>query len=80
MFFVVLVVQTGKSETIMRRDDIELLEAARNHVTVSTRNKFRSMFADQGAFPVSGAADLLPIRRLQHRARAAACFGPQRVE
>jgi hypothetical protein len=69
---VVLVVQTGKSETIMRRDDIEFLEAGRNHVTVSTRNKFQWMF--------SGAADLLPIRRLQHRARTAACFGPQRVE
>ncbi len=75
----VLVVQTGKGETIMRRDDIEYLEAARNYVTVSTRNKFRAMFADQ-AFPVSGAADLLPIRRLQHRARSAACFNAQRVE
>jgi DNA-binding LytR/AlgR family response regulator len=31
-----LVVQTGKGETIIRRDDIEYLEAARNYVTVST--------------------------------------------
>ena len=31
-----LVVQTGKGETIVRRDDIESLEAARNYVTVST--------------------------------------------
>lgn len=31
-----LVVQTGKGETIIRRDDIEHLEAARNYVTVST--------------------------------------------
>lgn len=31
-----LVVQTGKGETIIRRDDIEYLEAARNCVTVST--------------------------------------------
>jgi hypothetical protein len=31
-----LVVQTGKGETIVRRDDIEYLEAARNYVTVST--------------------------------------------
>ena len=31
-----LVVQTGKGETIIRRADIEYLEAARNYVTVST--------------------------------------------
>ena len=31
-----MVVQTGKGETIIRRDDIEYLEAARNYVTVST--------------------------------------------
>ena len=31
-----LFVQTGKGETIIRRDDIEYLEAARNYVTVST--------------------------------------------
>ena len=31
-----LVVQTGKGETIIRRSDIEYLEAARNYVTVST--------------------------------------------
>ena len=31
-----MVVQTGKGETIVRRDDIEYLEAARNYVTVST--------------------------------------------
>jgi hypothetical protein len=31
-----MVVQTGKGETIIRRDDIECLEAARNYVTVST--------------------------------------------
>jgi hypothetical protein len=31
-----LVVQTGKGETIIRRDHIEYLEAARNYVTVST--------------------------------------------
>lgn len=31
-----MVVQTGKGEAIIRRDDIEYLEAARNYVTVST--------------------------------------------
>jgi hypothetical protein len=31
-----MVVQTGKGESIIRRDDIEYLEAARNYVTVST--------------------------------------------
>jgi hypothetical protein len=31
-----MVVQTGKGETIIRRHDIEYLEAARNYVTVST--------------------------------------------
>ena len=31
-----LVVQTGKGEAIIRREDIEYLEAARNYVTVST--------------------------------------------
>ena len=31
-----MVVQTGKGETIIRRADIEYLEAARNYVTVST--------------------------------------------
>ncbi len=31
-----MVVQTGKGETIIRREDIEHLEAARNYVTVST--------------------------------------------
>ena len=31
-----MVVQTGKGETIIRRKDIEYLEAARNYVTVST--------------------------------------------
>ena len=34
-----LVVQTGKGETIIRRDDIEYLEAARNYVTVSTQER-----------------------------------------
>ena len=34
-----LVVQTGKGETIIRRDDIESLEAARNYVTVSTGDR-----------------------------------------
>lgn len=34
-----LIVQTGKGETIIRRDDIESLEAARNYVTVSTGNR-----------------------------------------
>jgi hypothetical protein len=34
-----LVVQTGKGETIIRRDDIECLEAARNYVTVSTGDR-----------------------------------------
>ena len=34
-----LVVQTGKGETIIRRDDIEYLEAARNYVTVSTGDR-----------------------------------------
>ena len=31
-----MVVQTGKGESIIRRDDIEYLEAARNYVTVAT--------------------------------------------
>jgi hypothetical protein len=34
-----MVVQTGKGETIIRREDIEYLEAARNYVTVSTGNR-----------------------------------------
>jgi len=34
-----MVVQTGKGETIIRRDDIEYLEAARNYVTVSTGSR-----------------------------------------
>jgi hypothetical protein len=34
-----MVVQTGKGETIVRRDDIEYLEAARNYVTVSTGDR-----------------------------------------
>jgi hypothetical protein len=34
-----LVVQTGKGETIIRRTDIEYLEAARNYVTVSTGDR-----------------------------------------
>lgn len=34
-----LVVQTGKGETIIRRNDIEYLEAARNYVTVSTEDR-----------------------------------------
>jgi hypothetical protein len=34
-----LVVQTGKGETIIRRDDIEYLEAARNYVTVATEER-----------------------------------------
>lgn len=34
-----IVVQTGKGETIIRRDDIECLEAARNYVTVSTAER-----------------------------------------
>lgn len=34
-----LVVQTGKGETIIRRDDIEYLEAARNYVTVATADR-----------------------------------------
>jgi len=34
-----IIVQTGKGETIIRRDDIECLEAARNYVTVSTAER-----------------------------------------
>jgi DNA-binding LytR/AlgR family response regulator len=34
-----IIVQTGKGETIIRRDDIEYLEAARNYVTVSTAER-----------------------------------------
>lgn len=34
-----IVVQTGKGETVIRRDDIECLEAARNYVTVSTAER-----------------------------------------
>jgi len=34
-----IVVQTGKGETIIRREDIECLEAARNYVTVSTAER-----------------------------------------
>lgn len=34
-----IIVQTGKGETIIRRDDIECLESARNYVTVSTAER-----------------------------------------
>jgi DNA-binding LytR/AlgR family response regulator len=34
-----IIVQTGKGETVIRRDDIECLEAARNYVTVSTAER-----------------------------------------
>ena len=34
-----MVVQTGRGETIIRRDDIEYLEAAKNYVTVSTGDR-----------------------------------------
>jgi len=34
-----IIVQTGKGEAIIRRDDIECLEAARNYVTVSTAER-----------------------------------------